>query len=156
MPATTVKLNAMSATKIKPMKKQDRRYYLLMLIIFTLCSIHLSVKAQTVNEVRTELERLGVKHVDIVLKQSILETGWYKSYNCKTRNNIFGFRLSINIGRYNKYGYLEFDSWQQGCKYYYDWQDRHYNGGDYYTFLKRRGYAEDPNYINKLKKINTK
>ena len=130
------------------MKKQDRRYYLLMLIIFTLCSISLSVKGQTVNEVRTELERLGVKHIDIVLKQSILETGWYKSYSCKTRFNLFGFRYRSK--------YLTFDSWQHSCKYYKEFQDRHYNGGDYYTFLKRRGYAEDPNYINKLKSINTK
>lgn len=130
------------------MKNESKRYYLLMLIIFTLCSIHLSVKSQTVNEVRTELERLGVKHVNIVLKQSILETGWYTSYSCKTRLNLFGFRW--------KGKYLEFETWQAGCKYMKDWQDRHYNGGDYFTFLTRRGYAEDPKYISKLKTIKIK
>ena len=30
-----------------------------------------------------------------------------------------------------------------------------YKGGDYYEFLRRVPYAEDPNYINKVKRIES-
>jgi hypothetical protein len=32
-------------------------------------------------------------------------------------------------------------------------QNRYKDGEDYYKFLKRIGYAEDPDYIVKLKKL---
>ena len=135
----------MSVTNNKTMKRESKNYYLLILILFALCITKVNVKAQTVNEVRTELERLNVKHVTVVLRQSILETGHYNSYSCKTRLNLFGFRW--------KGKYLVFDTWQESCKYYADWQGRHFKGGDYYKFLTDRGYATDPKYISKLKSI---
>ena len=120
--------------------------HLIMVILFSITFFFCS--AQTVCEVREELQACGVKHVDIVLKQSILETGWYKSRICNEYNNIFGF--------WYKSDYLKFECWQDCVVYYKEWQDRHFNYrncNDYYDFLIRKGYAEDPEYINKLKSI---
>lgn len=95
-----------------------------------------------------ELRKLGVKHPRIVLAQSMLETGHYKSSLTRTHNNLFGFRTSN--------GYLRFKNWKESCAYYKRWQDRHYNPSNhnsYYGFLRWIGYAEDPEYTTKLKTI---
>ena len=86
------------------------------------------------------------KHPEIVMAQAVLESGNFKCNNCSwDYNNPFGFFWR---GEYKKW-----DSWQQSIIYYRNWQSKLYKGGDYYEFLKRVGYAEDPNYINKLKQI---
>jgi hypothetical protein len=124
---------------------------LLYIFIFTLLISMLTLNkshGQTVQEVKLELAKQGIKHTDIVLKQSVLETGWYKSRLCKEYNNIFGF--------WYKDDFLKFDCWQECVAYYKRWQDRHFDSeccDDYYDFLVRRGYAEDPKYIDKLKSI---
>lgn len=92
-----------------------------------------------------ELTKLDVKHKDIVLAQSKLETGFYSSQLVRTHNNLFGFRT--------KKGYLRFDTWEESCEYYKKWQAKRYKKGDYYKFLVEIGYAEDPQYTTKLKKI---
>ena len=93
------------------------------------------------------LQQYEVLHRDIVIKQFILETGWGKSYNFKKRNNLFGLYDS------RKHAYFEFTHWTESVKGYRDLVQFKYKGGDYYKFLKELGYAEDPGYINKLKKI---
>lgn len=95
-----------------------------------------------------ELRRLEVKHPRTVLAQSILETGHYKSKLTRTHNNLFGFRTAK--------GYLKFRTWKESCAYYKRWQDRHYKAkkhANYYAFLEEVGYAEDPQYITKVKTI---
>ena len=86
-----------------------------------------------------------VQNPIIVMKQACLETGHFTSRGCHERNNLFGFRTSK--------GYLKFDTWQQCVLYYKDMQCRRYNGEDYYKWLKLIGFAEDTNYIAKLKQI---
>jgi flagellum-specific peptidoglycan hydrolase FlgJ len=91
-----------------------------------------------------ELVKIGVKFPEIVLAQAKLETGHFKSVYCNERYNLFGFQT--------KQGYMYFKSWKHCCQYYKHWQDRHYRyGEDYYSFLKRIGYATDSNYIKKVK-----
>lgn len=99
-------------------------------------------KSLTIENVRAELKRLGVKHSNIVIKQVKLETGNLKYVR---NNNLFGFRG-------NK-GYLKFDTWQDAVQYKKKWQDKRYKGGDYYDFLIKVGYATDSTYIQKLKQI---
>ncbi len=100
----------------------------------------------TPENVYAELERLDVKHPEIVLRQSILETGWYECEYCSLEgNNIFGFRY--------KKKYIQFDNWVEGVAYYKKWQDKRYKGGDYYNFLREVGYATSKTYISKLKSI---
>ena len=117
---------------------------ILFVVLLILCLIG-KLSSQTIESLRTQLNDSEIQHKDIVLKQAILETGWLSSYSCKNRHNLFGFRYR---GKY-----LEFDTWQESVEYYSRWQKRHYKGGDYYKFLKDRGYATDPEYITKLKSI---
>ena len=106
---------------------------------------------QTVDEVYKELIAQNVKHPEIVLAQSILETGWYECTNCSMDvNNIFGLWNS------KKKEYFPYNTWQEsvggylrGIQYKYD--ESKYS--DYYDFLIKVRYAEDPGYINKLKKL---
>jgi flagellum-specific peptidoglycan hydrolase FlgJ len=124
--------------------KERTKIYILFLLLFLLCWIG-KCSAQTIEAVKTHLNASEIQNKDIVLRQVILETGWLTSYSCKHRHNLFGFRY--------KGKYLEFDSWEDSIDYYSRWQKRHYKGGDYYKFLKDRGYATDTNYISKLKRI---
>jgi flagellum-specific peptidoglycan hydrolase FlgJ len=98
----------------------------------------------------------SLQHKEIVLRQAVLETGWFKSYNCKNRHNLFGFRWKPWVSENNKMGYIIFDTWEESVDYYVRWQGRHYEGGDYYTFLKDVGYATSPTYVEKLKGIKLK
>lgn len=105
-----------------------------------------AVPELTPENVYAQLEKFGIQHPEVVLRQSILETGWYECEYCSLQhNNIFGFRY--------KKKYLEFDNWVDAVKYYKKWQDKRYKGGDYYVFLKNIGYATSKTYITKLKSI---
>lgn len=95
--------------------------------------------------VLAELKKQGVPHAHIVLAQSKLETGEYKSKLCKTHNNIFGLRKGNTYRRYDSYVACIAD--------YKKRISSKYKGGDYYEFLRRLGYAEDPLYTEKLKDI---
>ncbi len=100
----------------------------------------------TVENLKLQLEKAGVEEVDVVLRQAILETGWFKCTSCSLgSNNLFGF--------FYKGKYLKFDNWVESVEYYKWWQDKLYNGGDYYTFLKKVGYATSPNYIKHLESL---
>jgi len=96
--------------------------------------------------VQQEIHESDILYPEIVFKQALLETGNFQCSNCSMdHNNLFGF--------WYKGKYLEFDSWQESVEYYSRWQQRHFKGGDYYEFLKEIGFAEDPEYIKKLKGI---
>jgi flagellum-specific peptidoglycan hydrolase FlgJ len=49
--------------------------------------------------------------------------------------------------------YHKYNHWTESVEAYKRFQDKKYKGGDYYTFLKKVGYAEDPHYVWKLKHI---
>lgn len=92
-----------------------------------------------------ELIRQGVKHPEIVLAQAKLETGHYTSHACRKYNNLFGLRHSK--------GYYKFNTWQESVVAYRDYVQYKYKGGDYYQFLERIGYAEEPNYVRYVKQL---
>lgn len=89
----------------------------------------------------------GLQHPKIIVAQSILETGYYKSRGCVEHNNLFGLYDSKNKK------YFRFASWQESVLAYKNKVQYKYNSGDYYHFLKRIRYAEDPEYIEKVKQI---
>lgn len=112
----------------------------------------------TYSEVYAELVRQEVKHPEIVLKQAILETGWFTSNIFKTKNNLFG--MTYHNGE--KRLFQNYTSWRASIAYYKKWQMRYYKSGDYYDFLEcvyknKKGeckrYATSPTYISKLKSI---
>jgi len=120
-------------------------------LIIGLCLLPLCSIGQTSTEVLKELEKQHVWHPKIVLAQSILETGWYKCDHCSMdKNNLFG------LWNHRKQEYYYYDTWQESIGGYkrgiqYKFFRKDYKS--YYEFLEDIGYAEDPNYISKLKQI---
>jgi hypothetical protein len=90
--------------------------------------------------------QLDIKCDSIVVAQSILETGWYKSKKCIEDNNIFGLQHSTELS-------FVYGHWLGSLIRYKRFQDTYYKGGDYYQFLDSVGYAEDELYVEKLKLI---
>jgi flagellum-specific peptidoglycan hydrolase FlgJ len=102
-----------------------------------------------------ELKKHNIRHPDIVFAQIQLETGNNTSRFCKQNNNLFGMKLAKNrkttaIGVDNSMSIYR--TWQESIEDYSIWQKKYYHGGDYFQFLKGR-YAEDKQYIRKLKKL---
>lgn len=104
-----------------------------------------SIPPLNAKNVLKELKKQNIPHAEIVLAQSKLETGGYTSKLCKTHNNIFGIRKNNKYKRYGDYIACIAD--------YKKHISSKYKGGDYYLFLERLGYAEDPEYTKKLKNI---
>ena len=94
-----------------------------------------------------ELLAQGIESPEIVLRQGILETMWFKCTNCSLKyNNLFGFIY--------KKKYMRFSNWVKCVEYYKKWQVQNYKGGDYYAFLKKIGFATSENYNKYLKNID--
>jgi len=122
------------------------------LITFLLCAVTLNVSAQTEQQLANKdsvaeiIALYDIKHPDIVLRQAMFESGWLQCDNCSWDvGNPFGF--------FWKGKYLEFCDLHDAVSYYKWWQDQLYQGGDYYAFLDRVGYATYPNYIQELKRM---
>lgn len=98
--------------------------------------------------VKEACEYYNIKHSDIVVSQAILETGHFKSENCIKGNNLFGLYNS------KKKEFFKFNHWTESVKAYRDMIQYRYTEGDYYQWLEKIGYAEDPLYVKKL--INIK
>lgn len=88
---------------------------------------------------------LEIKHPKIVLAQAKHETGNYTSNRFIKHNALFGFQISdTNI--------IKYKSWKESVIAYKCWQmKRLREDEDYYKFLVRVKYANDSNYIKKLK-----
>lgn len=84
----------------------------------------------------------------IITAQAILESGNFKSRLCINNNNMFGLYNSRTMS------YFKFDSWIS-CIFAYKKfiLNKYKDNEDYYKFLKSIGYAEDPEYIDKVKSI---
>lgn len=94
------------------------------------------------------LQYYGIKHPTIVKAQAILETAHFSSDLCVKNNNLFGLYDSKNK-RYYSYNHW----WESIIAYKKTIQKRYENSRYYYMFLEDIEYAEDKEYINKLKEI---
>ena len=109
------------------------------------------------------MEFYEIEHADIVMSQALIETGHFKSYNCTKRHNLFGLvnsrqkRTETNRNRY-----FVFNHWSESVKGYKDYVQYKFTDNkekwdnDYYVFLQRLGYAEDPTYVNKVRNLTNK
>lgn len=89
-----------------------------------------------------------VKYPHIVYAQAILETGNFTSKQCVENNNLFGLYNS------KEKKYYKFNHWSESIIAYLELIQYKYNPNiDYYEFLNKINYAEDPNYTTKLKEI---
>ena len=114
-----------------------------LLFSFVVCPICF---AQTTKQVAKELVRQGVPHSRIVLAQARLETGNFTSRRCREDHNLFGIKHGKRYARYAR--------WQDSVTDYKIRISNRYNGKEnYYSFLRRIGYASDELYIIKIKHI---
>lgn len=91
-----------------------------------------------------------VKHPKAVLAQAKLESGNYTSSLFKNNNNFLGLYNS------KKKEFFKFDHWSDCILAYKNMIEyKHREGENYYHFLKRIGYAEDPDYITKVKRVES-
>jgi len=113
------------------------------------------------------LDYEGIKHQEIVILQSRLETGNYSSDIFLNGNNLFGMkypnrRPTVAAGIYKEHA--KYTHWSDSVMDYALWQEyyqsRGYRIGDsydndfYLVFLKSIPYAADPRYISKLVKMS--
>ena len=97
------------------------------------------------------LDYYGIQYPQIVYAQALLETWHFKSKLCTQYNNLFGLYNSRTKS------YYKFDNWWDSVIAYRDKIQYKYKGNtDYYTFLIRLPYATDPNYIRKIKQLESK
>lgn len=111
----------------------------------------------TLKDVESLLKKYDIQYPEIVIAQIRLETGNLSSRLCKSNKNLFGMkypkkRETTAIGE--QFGHAQYKSYEDCISDYALWQKARYKGGDYYTFLKDIGYAQDELYINKLQQIS--
>lgn len=97
------------------------------------------------NNLKEELIKHNVPHANIVVAQAKLESGLGTSPVYKRTNNLFGLKKG------NKY--RSYSHWTECVKDYKQCISKRYKGGNYYAFLNKIGYSENPNYTNILKEI---
>ena len=106
-----------------------------------------------------QLIKLGIAYPDVVLAQAKIETGNFTSKIFRENNNMFGMKLPYRrqttaVGESRNHA--KYTSWIQSIRDYKLWQDRMIHKAPtksaYLAYLKRN-YAQDKNYINKIKKI---
>ena len=87
----------------------------------------------------------GVQHADIVYAQAQLESGHFTSKVFRERQNCLGLFNSATQQ------YYTFAHWSDCIRAYKQVIQYRYEGGDYYTFLHNLPYAEDSQYIKKVR-----
>jgi hypothetical protein len=104
------------------------------------------------------LKDLNVKYPHIVLAQARLETGGYKSRIFRENNNLFGMRqatVRINTASGTQHNHAYYETWEESVYDYAFYQARYLSGAKSesdYLYIIGQSYAEDPTYINKLKR----
>ncbi len=132
-------------------------------MIFVFCFYNLYSEGDknstlTVDNVIYWLEYYQIKHIDIVIRQILLETNYFTSDICQNNNNLFGMRLpskreTTAVGK--RKGYAIYEGWISSIEDFKLWQEnwKVKDNTDYIKLLIRVGYAEDQSYIDKIKKI---
>jgi len=107
----------------------------------------------------TLIKELNIKYPHIVYAQSLIETGYFNSKIFKENNNLFGMRQArtrVTTAQGTQYNHAYYKSWRESVYDYAFYQCRYLptikNDEEYLDYL-RRSYAEDPNYISKIKSI---
>ena len=106
------------------------------------------------------MELRGIKHPEVVYKQAVLETGWFKHIRCTEYNNYFGMKKAkvrehCQLGVWKKHA--TYEHWTLSVDDYKYWQEywegEGYSQRNYYSFLSEVGYATAKNYTRTLKQI---
>ena len=105
------------------------------------------------------LKELNVKYPHIVLAQSMIETGQWKSKIFMENNNLFGMKeakMRITTAGGTQYNHAFYNHWRESVYDYAFYQCRYLGTikteGEYFQYLAAN-YAEAPNYVNAIKGI---
>ena len=100
-----------------------------------------------------------IQHPHIALAQMKIESGNYESSIARNNNNYFGMRqpssrLTVSLGSRN--GYARYRNWAYSILDYALWQRQYAWNLTEEQYLAKLGrtYAEDPNYVSKVKKLS--
>lgn len=113
----------------------------------------------TPNNLKKYLLELNIKYPHIAMAQATIETGNFTSLVFKENKNLFGMkcatrRPSTNKGLNNNHAY--YNDWKESVQDYAMFVAAYLNDihseSEYFEYLKQN-YAEDPNYVTKLKAI---
>lgn len=115
--------------------------------------------AFTTDRLKAYILELNIKFPHIVYAQAQLESGEFKSHIFRENNNFFGMKQAFKRPTTNKgteNGHAFFDNWRDCVVDYALYQAAYLSDlkteAEYYEYL-RQNYAEDPNYVDKLKRI---
>ena len=109
-----------------------------------------------------ELKRLNIKYPHIVMAQSIVETGYWKSGIFKENHNLFGMKqanIRINTAKGTNRNHAYYDNWQESVYDYAFYQCRYMgaaNTEEEYFLALGASYAEAGNYVQALKTVIAK
>lgn len=118
----------------------------------------------TPHVLKEKLIELGCKHVEVVVRQAILESECGRSNLAKTRHNLFGMRPaqrrpSCALNYKSKEPWAKYRGWEDSAEDYVKYQTYVLNGKEmsdeeYMYYLKRINYFGDSKtYIAKLKRL---
>jgi len=99
-----------------------------------------------------------VEHPKIVLAQIRLESGNMDSFLFRENNNFLGMRYAAQrptVACGKKNGYADYEHWEDCVYDYMVWQSRYakkLSEDEYFAYLAEN-YAQDTNYVKKLKQI---
>lgn len=103
------------------------------------------------------LKEINVKYPHIVLAQAQIESGHYSSKIFKESHNLFGMKRAFSratTSQGTNRGHAYYDHWTQSVIDYALWSNKYLSSArseeQYFAFLGKH-YAEDPNYVSKLK-----
>ena len=103
------------------------------------------------------MKELNIKYPHIVYAQSLIETGHFDSKIFKENNNLFGMkqaRTRVTTAQGTQYNHAYYDNWRESVYDYAFYQCRYLSGlkneEEYLAYLGR-SYAEDPNYVSKIR-----
>lgn len=106
--------------------------------------------------------QLNIRFPHIVLAQAKLESGYFKSKMFKENHNLFGMKVARKRPTTNKgeqFGHAYFDNWKDCVVDYAFYQAAYLSDikteEQYYLYLSAN-YAEDEEYVNKIKKLASK
>ena len=105
------------------------------------------------------MKELNMKFPHIALAQSKIETNNFKSKIFKENHNLFGMkqaRIRINTAKGTNRNHAYYDNWESSIYDYAFYQCRYLSAlnseAEYYSYLEG-SYAEDPDYVSKVKDL---
>lgn len=107
-----------------------------------------------------KIDELNFKYPHIVLAQAMLESGRFKSGIFKENNNLFGMKEAtsrLNLAQGTNHNHAAYKNWEDSVLDYALWCGTYANSAsneeEYYAILQSVGYAENPEYLAKLKEL---